>query len=790
LFDLLDCFDPSLFTSYLSNTYPLDSTSTLSLLYYVGLLMKVAHEGSSAASEDLASLGDFMVALVTITVLLVLFAMAFELRNMVNNLRAIRSFAQRLSTLNRADPADNTRAFYAVQNPVLPMDVGMAMSGEAEALQPKQPPLVLPNGSKMTAAAKVVALQQLTIQNEKILNVFFGRLNNDNTIELKRVNTPTEVNQTGFICVKHSHKTRESILQKSVRPSILAANPSYGVEHVRDSFRFKAVVYSFADALIFVRTIDRLLFEGGLSDQRVVKLDLQKLLTPKEWGWRFLAFDFRMPNGQLVENYIVFADMEHAKKNPDPQAQVCVGMGNHEIFERWRVKDVTKLSAAEKEEYSKDKKESNRRYYSAWYNTAERTTHSSYRAFWMPFGVTWHRGMLPAHHLDDDGTVANGSTTGSTGTVGFDLAMQQALQIKKSRSQTTRESITPPPSDDEAILTHPRLSQVDGVFFEHRDASAAHDHEPVEVHRWHSSVSGKQVEVNEPHNPSNGWHSASSGARVQVHEHHQGVAGRAFEAIHAVEHAAAGALHKAEHGASKAEKAHDDGVFSSTTNPMRQATQGSGAEVEHIDEKLRDSLQAFENHNLRDELGHRGHHHSHVDMDGTVHGAGRALHAVEHAAVGALHKVEHGASKAEKAHVQARGKDAPPSSDDEAILTHPRLSQVDGVFFEHRDASAAHDHEPMEVHRWHSSVSGKQVEVNEPHNPSNGWHSASSGARVQVHEHHQGLAGRALEAVHAVEHAAAGALHKVEHSASKALHKQSREDARPAADTFDVAVGI
>jgi hypothetical protein len=35
-----------------------------------------------------------------------------------------------------------------------------------------------------------------------------------------------------------------------------------------------------------------------------VKTDVEKLLKPKRWGWRFVAFDLRFPNGQLVEYYL------------------------------------------------------------------------------------------------------------------------------------------------------------------------------------------------------------------------------------------------------------------------------------------------------------------------------------------------------------------------------------------------------------------------------------------------------------------------------------------------------
>ena len=102
---------------------------------------------------------------------------------------------------------------------------------------------------------------------------------------------------------KYSRKTEESIIAKACRPSILAKNPSFGIEHVRDTFRFKGVVYSFRDALTFVFAMDKSkhLCPNGLCEDNVAKLDIQKLMKPKEWGWRFLAFDFIMPNHQLVE---------------------------------------------------------------------------------------------------------------------------------------------------------------------------------------------------------------------------------------------------------------------------------------------------------------------------------------------------------------------------------------------------------------------------------------------------------------------------------------------------------
>ena len=41
-----------------------------------------------------------------------------------------------------------------------------------------------------------------------------------------------------------------------------------------------------------------------------------------------------MPNHQLVECYIVFQEMEAAKKSKDKNAAVCPDLSNHEIFEK------------------------------------------------------------------------------------------------------------------------------------------------------------------------------------------------------------------------------------------------------------------------------------------------------------------------------------------------------------------------------------------------------------------------------------------------------------------------
>lgn len=120
-------------------------------------------------------------------------------------------------------------------------------------------------------------------------------------------------------------KDLAKVIQKASRPSILSKKPWHTAAHIRDSYRFKTVVEDFRDVpAIF----DELLTEG-IS---LVKIDTQKLFDPKEWGWRIIAFDLRMPNGQLVEWYLPIKELEAQKKAE-----------GHLIFEEWRNKTDEEL---------------------------------------------------------------------------------------------------------------------------------------------------------------------------------------------------------------------------------------------------------------------------------------------------------------------------------------------------------------------------------------------------------------------------------------------------------------
>lgn len=118
---------------------------------------------------------------------------------------------------------------------------------------------------------------------------------------------------------KYSLKESDRIQAKASRPSIREEKPWHDVEHVRDGLRFKVSMQNFEQ----LPEITRILAENGVT---VVKFDTKKMFHPKAWGWRFVAYDMRMPNGQLVEFYAPVPEMDNkAVKGP-----------NHHLFEKWR----------------------------------------------------------------------------------------------------------------------------------------------------------------------------------------------------------------------------------------------------------------------------------------------------------------------------------------------------------------------------------------------------------------------------------------------------------------------
>ena len=132
-----------------------------------------------------------------------------------------------------------------------------------------------------TPEQKWQQLAQLSSTNTRGLDAFFSSFAKEHNF--RRVTHGTQVNSRRRIQCKWNKKSKESALQKSVRPAILQQWAEYGLEHVRDTLRFKAVVFSAHDAFEFLAAV--------VADESwtVVKVDIEKFMRPKEWGWRFLV---------------------------------------------------------------------------------------------------------------------------------------------------------------------------------------------------------------------------------------------------------------------------------------------------------------------------------------------------------------------------------------------------------------------------------------------------------------------------------------------------------------------
>jgi N12 class adenine-specific DNA methylase len=162
--------------------------------------------------------------------------------------------------------------------------------------------IVNPINPDLSPDAKVDALNALSRQNIPIVEDILDTINRALRIE-----------------GKHSVKMPERIQAKASRPSIRAEKPWHDIEHVRDGLRFKVKMTDFKQA---PRIMAVLLQKGA----KVIKLDTTKMISPKAWGWRFVAWDLQMPNGQLVEFYSPLPELDSK----------TVKRPNHDLFEKWR----------------------------------------------------------------------------------------------------------------------------------------------------------------------------------------------------------------------------------------------------------------------------------------------------------------------------------------------------------------------------------------------------------------------------------------------------------------------
>ena len=214
-----------------------------------------------------------MVVCLVFIVVAVVITIVLEVRVFVEAAKNARRTAQILRKLPREDPPDDSNEFYNVQIPVEESNMG-------DTFRPKTPAEL----RGVSDQAKLKVVRMLTRENEARLEAFFTYIEEGRDLIL--VSSSKEVTDYKRVNAKYSRKTDASILAKARRPSILAKNPRFSVEHVRDTFRFKGVVFSFRDALRFIHAMDqdRSLCPNGLSSDCVAKLDVAKLRKPKEWG--------------------------------------------------------------------------------------------------------------------------------------------------------------------------------------------------------------------------------------------------------------------------------------------------------------------------------------------------------------------------------------------------------------------------------------------------------------------------------------------------------------------------
>jgi hypothetical protein len=178
--------------------------------------------------------------------------------------------------------------------------------------------------------AKVEALSRLSKENEPKLRAVARAID-------RRLGTRTQVDR------KHPDRIKD----KPARPDIRQKKPWHDVEHIRDALRFRTPLQRL-DAVCDAFAV---LLEKKLG---IVKTDLDKMLHPGLWGWRFAGFDLRMPDRQLVEYYLA---LEEVMAEND---RTC-----HALFEDWRNRPHAER-VVKWREYQRDIETSKNAYDSAW----------------------------------------------------------------------------------------------------------------------------------------------------------------------------------------------------------------------------------------------------------------------------------------------------------------------------------------------------------------------------------------------------------------------------------------
>jgi len=189
-------------------------------------------------------------------------------------------------------------------------------------------------------AEKVRQLRALTDENVPIVQEVVRHLKED----------------LGMPRVSANVKTDEGILTKAARPEVREKKPWHDVEHIRDSYRFRAGFNELEDIV----TITKAIADAGFT---FIKVDTPKFANPGKWGWRPIALDLRAPNGQILEFYMSFGDMIAENDR-----------NGHRLFEKWRNEDMDAVNAdrARALEYKRDVRESYHNYHVTFVRNLQR----------------------------------------------------------------------------------------------------------------------------------------------------------------------------------------------------------------------------------------------------------------------------------------------------------------------------------------------------------------------------------------------------------------------------------
>jgi hypothetical protein len=177
--------------------------------------------------------------------------------------------------------------------------------------------VALPDGTMAKAldAHQLSQVEALTAENVKVIDEIMHRI--------------TETIGEDSASSKANEKRLRTVLEKANRDTLIEENPDHGIANIRDTYRFKTVISDFRD----VTRIFKIMLGMDIG---LVKIDTSKLFSPKSWGWRIIAFDLRMKNGQIIEWYLPLQELERQKKE---------GSG-HLIFEDFRDKTSEELKSS------------------------------------------------------------------------------------------------------------------------------------------------------------------------------------------------------------------------------------------------------------------------------------------------------------------------------------------------------------------------------------------------------------------------------------------------------------